>query len=363
MAGVVGLSVNIILSIIKLIIGFMISSIGVIADGFNNVADSSSAIISLIGFKLASKPADKEHPHGHGRLEYIAGLIVSFMVIMVGVQFIKSSFERILNPVLVEFQLISFIILIISIGVKIWLAIFSNEMAEKINSKSLKAIGMDAVGDVLITSVVVLSIFFGQFTTLPLDGIIGVVVSLIIIYSGFNLVIETISPLIGEAASEELKSGIIKKVMSYDYITGVHDLEIHSYGAGKKLAVIDAEYPYNVDILEMHKVRTQAEREIGKEYNLTFKIHLDPLGEESEETYRLRNKIKCIVKENPIYLSMHDFHIWDDDGEEIVEFHIVVDGKKMRDDQTAENIKQEIEKEIEKKCEKIRCSIVVDIEY
>ena len=206
-------------------------------------------------------------------------------------------------------------------------------------------------------------IFFGRFTELPIDGVIGLVVSLLIIYSGYSLVKETISPLIGEAPSKELIDGITKEVMSYDYITGVHDLVIHSYGAGKTMAIIDAEFPANVDILEIHRVRSQAEREIGEKYNLTLIMHMDPLGEESKENYELRNEIKHIVKENPIYLSMHDFQIWEEDEEEIAEFHIVIDGNKIEKDQTVESIKEEAERELEKKCNKIKCNIIVDIEY
>lgn len=363
MGSIVNLIVNVILSLIKLTIGFMISSIGVIADGFNNVADSSSAIISLVGFKLSSKPPDKNHPHGHGRVEYIAALIVAFMVILVGFQFIKSSFNKILNPSTVKFELISFIILVTSIGVKVWLSIFSKKVGEKINSKSLKATGVDAMGDVLTTSVVVISIFLGQFTKLPLDGIIGLVVSLIIIYSGYSLVKETISPLIGEAPSKELIDGINRDVMSYDYITGVHDLVIHTYGEGRTMAVIDAEFPANVGILEIHEVRTQAEREIGEKYNLTLLIHMDPLGQESKERYELRNEIKHIVKENPAYLSMHDFNVWEEGGNEIAEFHIVVDGNKIEKDQTMETIKEEVEDVLSRKCDKIICNVIVDIEY
>lgn len=363
MASIVGLIANVILSIIKLTIGFMISSIGVIADGFNNVTDSSSAIITLVGFKLSSKPPDKDHPYGHGRLEYIAALIVAFMVVLVGLQFIKSSFSKILNPSAVNFELIPFIILILSIGVKVWLSIFSKKVGEKINSKSLKAAGIDAMGDVLTTSVVVLSIFLGQFTTLPLDGIIGVVVSLLIIYSGYSLVKETVSPLIGEAPSKELIDAINQEVMSYDYITGVHDLSIHSYGEGKTMAVIDAEFPANVNILKIHDVITQAEREIGAKYNLTLVIHMDPLAEESKERYELRNEIKHIIKENPIYVSMHDFDILEEDGEEIAEFHIVVDGNEMKKDETMESIKEDVENVLKEKCAKIMCNVIVDIEY
>lgn len=363
MASLVGLIVNIILSIVKLIIGFSISSIGVIADGFNNITDGASSMITLVGFKLSSMPPDKEHPYGHGRMEYISALMVAFLVMLVGFQFIMSSAKKIINPTPVEFQIIPFIILIVSILFKIWLSVFNKKIGKAINSKSIKAAGVDALGDVLTTSVVVVSIALSQFTTLPLDGIIGVVISLLIIYAGYELVKETISPLIGEAPSKELIEDINREVMSYDYITGVHDLVIHSYGEEKVMAVIDVEFPANIDIVKVHEEITRAEREIGERYNLTLVIHMDPLGEETQERYELRNEIKHIINKNPIYKSMHDFNIWEEENEEIAEFHIVVDGEKIEKHENEDTIKEDIEGILEEKCNKIKCNIIVDIEY
>lgn len=363
MGSSVGLIVNIILAIIKLIIGFMLSSIGVIADAFNNISDSASSIITLVGFKLSSMPPDKEHPYGHGRIEYISALMVAFLVILVGFQFIISSGKKIINPTPVEFQLIPFLILILSIGSKIWLSHFNKKVGKEINSKSLIASGIDAMGDVLTTSVVVVSIFASQFTSLPLDGIIGVIVSLLIIYAGYSLVKDTISPLIGEAPSRELIENINRAVMSYDYITGVHDLVIHTYGEDKTMGVIDAEFPANIDIIKIHEEIIRAEREIREKYNINLVINMDPLGEESEERYRLRNEIKHIIKDNPLYKSMHDFEIIEDKNGDIAEFHIVVDGEKMEKEEDKYTIKDEVEKLLEEKCTKIKCNVVIDIEY
>jgi cation diffusion facilitator family transporter len=208
LAGVVGVIVNVILSVIKIIIGLLISSISVLADGVNNLSDSASSITTLIGFKISNSPADKEHPYGHGRVEYIAALIVSFMVILVGLQFTTSSIDRIRNPKPVDFEIISFSILIISILSKVWLAIFNRKLSEKINSTGLKATATDAFGDVLITSVVVLSIALSQVTTFPIDGIVGLIVSFFIIYQGIGLIKYTIGPLIGQAPSREMVQNI-----------------------------------------------------------------------------------------------------------------------------------------------------------
>lgn len=363
MGSTVGLVVNVILAIIKLAIGFMISSIGVIADAFNNASDSASSIITLVGFKLSSMPPDKEHPHGHGRIEHISALMVAFLVMLVGFQFIMSSVDKIMNPTPVEFQMIPFVILILSIGFKIWLSYFNKKVGEEINSKSLIASGVDAMGDVLTTSVVVVSIFASQFTSLPLDGIIGVVVSLLIIYAGYSLVKDTISPLIGEAPSKELIENITREVMSYDYITGVHDLVVHTYGENKTMGVIDAEFPANIDIIKVREEIIRAEREIREKYDINLVINMDPLGEESKERYELRNEIKHIVKDNPLYISMHDFDIIEDENGDIAEFHIVVDGDKMGKYDDKNTIKEEIENALKEKCSKIKCNVIVDIEY
>ena len=363
MASIVGILTNILLSIIKLLIGFMISSIGVIADGFNNATDTLSSVITLVGFKLANMPPDKEHPYGHGRIEYISGLIVAFLVMLVGFQFILSSFKEIINPTQVEFELISFIILLISILFKIWLAFFNKKLGDMINSKSLKAVALDSLGDVLTTTVVVISLLVGRFTTLPIDGIIGIVVALLIIYNGFNMVKETMSPLIGEAPSREMIEGIERDVLSYRYVTGVHDLLIHSYGENKTMAVIDAEFPAKLDIVEVYEEIRRAERELGKKYGLTLVIHMDPLGKESETRYAIRKEIKSILKQYPVYKSMHDFNIIETDDIDIIEFDMVILGKKLMKETNIQNIKKHTEQLLKKKFPDQDFNITIDVDY
>lgn len=363
LASIVGLLINIILSITKLIIGVLISSISVIADAVNNLSDSASSIITLVGFKVSNMPPDREHPHGHGRVEYISALMVSFMVILVGLQFIKSSYDRIVNPKVIIFEPISFTILLISITLKIWLSSFNKDLGEKIDSSGLKATAADAMGDVLTTSVVVLSLGIGRFTTLPIDGFVGMIVAILIIYSGYNLVKETMSPLIGEAPPQELISSIYKDVLSFDYVTGAHDLMIHSYGYGKTMATIDVEFPGNIDTVTIHDIIDLAEREIGGKYNLHLVIHMDPLYPESEDRYELRQQIKEIIKENPNIKSMHDFQILEIEGEKVVEFHLVLDGNILSKQDNIEEIKGELERNMEKRCKGIKCNLVMDVEY
>lgn len=364
MAGVVGLLINISLAIVKLTIGFMISSIGVIADGFNNLSDTASSLITLLGFKIANLPPDKEHPYGHARAEYVSALIVALMVLFVGLQFVKSSFERIINPQLVKFEMVIFFILAISILFKVWMAHFYTVLGNKINSSSLRATAADALGDVLTTSIVVLSLLIGRYTSLPIDGFIGLVVSLLIIYSGFSLVKETVSSLIGEAPPEELIRSIYHDILTYDYITGAHDLIIHMYGQGRTMATIDVEFPSNINVIAIHDVIDMAERELGEKYNMNLVIHMDPLDPESKERYELRNKIKRIIKEDPKVKSMHDFLILDEEnGKEVVEFHLVVDGNMLGRDETEDSIRSKMEEVIEADCKDIICNIIVDFEF
>lgn len=260
LAGIVGIISNLALAITKIIVGFITSSVSITADGFNNLSDTASSAITIIGFKLANRPADKEHPFGHGRVEYISALIVAFMVMLVGLQFIKSSIDRILNPVTIRFEVIPFILLFISVIVKIWLSRFNKFIGEKINSAALKATALDALGDVFTSSCVLISFLASRYTVLPIDGYVGLVVSAAILYAGFSLVRDTISPLLGEAPDENLVKNIKEGVLSYKHIIGVHDLIIHNYGVGRCMASIHAEIPSNIDIVTIHNIIDSAER-------------------------------------------------------------------------------------------------------
>lgn len=298
--------VNLLLFSIKLTVGLIVTSIAVIADAFNNLSDAASSIVTILGFKISKMPADKEHPFGHGRMEYISALIVAFMVMLVGMQFVKSSFERILNPEKVTFELIPFLLLVVSILLKVWLSIFNRYMGNKINSSALKAASVDALGDVFTSSCVVLSLLAAKYTDFPIDGYAGIVVALVILYSGFSLIKETISPLLGEAPSPELVESINSSLLSYDYITGVHDLIIHNYGVGKFMATIHAEIPADINILKIHNIVDKAEREISKKLGIMLFIHMDPVSNDNEEE-KLQETL-CIEQFLP-YPALNPFMI------------------------------------------------------
>lgn len=307
--GIIGILVNVILFIIKLTVGLIVSSIAIMADAFNNLSDAASSLITILGFKLSNKPADREHPFGHGRIEYLSALIVAFMVMLVGLQFIKSSFERIVNPTPVVFELVPFILLFVSIFLKVWLSRFNKFMGEKINSAALKASSVDALGDVFTSSCVVISFLAANFTSLPIDGYIGMVVALFIVYSGFSLVKDTISPLLGEAPDPELVNSIKEKVLSYDNILGTHDLIIHNYGPGKCMASIHAEIPSDISVVTIHEIVDKAEREISEALKIYLVIHIDPICVIEGEVKEAYDEILSLIGKYDHIHSIHDFRV------------------------------------------------------
>ena len=362
-SGIVGLVINLLLSIIKLIIGLMASSIAVTADAFNNLADAASSVMTMVGFKLSSAPPDKEHPYGHGRIEYLTALMIALMVMLVGLQFIKSSVNRIMKPQPVNFQWIPFMFLVISIMSKIWLSVFNKKLGDKISSAALKATAADAMGDVFTTFVVALSLLLSLVTNYPIDGYIGVLVSILILYSGFSLVRETISPLIGEAPDRELIDAIYKGVLSYDHILGVHDLIIHNYGPGRMMATVDAEVPDTIDIVTIHDVIDQAERELSEKYNVHLVIHMDPVGTQTKEIRRVGRIIQGTIKKHLLIKSVHDLNIVESNRCKTVIFHLVVDGKKVTKNFDEEIIKNELIGAIQALDQTLMCDIIFDIEY
>ncbi|MBS5787770.1 MAG: cation transporter [Clostridioides difficile] len=363
LAGVVGILMNFLLFGFKLAIGLLTSSIAVMADAFNNLSDMASSIVTIIGFKLSSVPPDEEHPFGHGRLEYISALVVAFMVMLVGVQFIKSSFERILNPVPIKFEIIPFIILFVSILIKIWLSRFNNFIGKKIDSSALKAAALDAMGDVVTSSCVVLSFLAAKFTSIPIDGYVGIVVALLILYAGFSLVKDTINPLLGEAPDEELVNSIIDGLMSYDMVIGVHDLIIHNYGVGKSIASIHAEIPSDKDILDIHEIIDTAERELSEKLKIYLVIHMDPVNVQDEEIYETRQELEDMLKQNPYILSIHDFRIVGKGERKNLIFDVVVDPNELDRNITKDEIKKNITKLVKEAHPCYGCIIGIDRKF
>lgn len=361
LAGIIGILTNTLLFVIKLSVGLLSGSVAIMADAFNNLSDAASSIITIVGFKMANKPADAEHPFGHGRIEYITAMIVSFMVMLVGLQFVKTSFERIINPSPVAFEIIPFILLLVSIFFKVWLSRFNKTIGFKINSSALKATATDAMGDVFTSTTVVISFLLSKFTSLPLDGYIGIIVALAIVYSGYSLIKETLSPLLGEPPDPALVNSITEMVMSYDNITGFHDLIIHNYGPGRIMASIHAEIPSTIDIMEIHHIIDTAEREISKQLNIYLVIHMDPICVDTPEIIEARKLLESVIKKYPEIKSFHDFRVVGNDDNKNLIFDLVVDPESLKDTSYSEIISNNIEKDIKSKLPNCNCVITLDL--
>ena len=278
LAGVVGILCNIFLFALKLVIGLSVNSIAIISDSFNNLSDTGSSAVTIIGAKLSSKSADREHPYGHGRIEYVSSLIVSFIIIIMGIEVLKSSVGKIFNPSPVSISTGMLIVLILSVLVKVWMFLYNRYIGNKINSGVLKATAYDSLNDVFATSAVIVSSFIGQFfTAVPVDGIIGVLVSLLIIKAGYSIASQTVNMLLGSAPDWELVEKLQDEILSADGIVGMHDLMVHDYGPGRVIASVHAEVPDDADIVTIHSVIDKVEKQVGKDMGIELVIHMDPV--------------------------------------------------------------------------------------
>lgn len=305
-AGIVGIICNVLLCTTKGIIGLLSGSISIVADALNNLSDAASNIISLLGFKLASKPADPEHPYGHGRYEYLSGLAVSVIIVVIGVELIQSSIDKILNPTPTEFNLTVAIILIMSILVKLWMTVFNRTIGKRISSTTLEAAAVDSRNDVISTTVVLLCAIVSYLTGIDLDGWVGVAVGVFIVYSGIQLMRETISPLLGKAAEPEVVAHIQKKIMSYPGVLGTHDLMVHDYGPGRQFASAHVEMAAEADPMESHDLIDNIEQDFKNDEGLIVTLHYDPIVTDDPEVKNLRNQINEMVKTIDPKLSIHD---------------------------------------------------------
>ncbi len=361
LGGIVGIAANALLFTVKLIIGLAINSIAVMADSFNNLSDAASSIITLVGFKITNKPADREHPFGHGRIEYISALIVSFMVILVGFEFIKSSIERILHPEAVKFEWLTLIILLFSIGVKVWLSIFNRTIGKRIGSKAMEASALDSISDVISTSVVVFSLIVSRWVAFPIDGYIGVAVALFIMYSGVSLTKETLNPLLGEAPEAEFVDEIIKRILSYEGIIGVHDIIVHNYGPTNTVVSLHAEIPSCTDIMVAHDIIDDAEKEISQEMNMHLVIHMDPINTNDKVVQKTQEEVIEILNEFSMDLSIHDFRIVGDGEHKNLIFDMVVPHEVLDKDEN--ELVESVKSAIKHKHPRYEAIITVDRSY
>ncbi len=309
LSSIVGICCNVLLFAVKVVIGTILGSIAVVADAFNNLSDAFSSIISFVGVKLASRPADKEHPFGHGRYEYIAAFIVACLVIEVGFTFIKSAADKILHPEAVTFSTISVIILCLSILVKLWLGLFNRKLGNRINSSVMKATSADALGDVLTTAATIVSLLIYRILGWNVDGIVGLLVAVVVVFAGINIAKDTIRPLLGERPDPEIYKMLEEKVEAYDGIVGTHDLIIHNYGPTRSMATIHAEVSNKEDIETSHELIDKIEREVTKETGIFLVIHMDPVDVEDPFVIEWRERVYKLIREMDANISAHDFRM------------------------------------------------------
>lgn len=309
LAGIVGIVSNAFLCGLKLMIGVLTNSIAIIADGVNNLADASSSIITLIGFKMAAKPGDQEHPYGHARIEYLTGLFISIFILLLGIKLLTSSFQKVLFPDPLNFQYITVAALLLSIAIKVWQGLFYFKMGDDIGSSTLKATGVDSRNDVIATTAVLVGLIAGKLIGVQLDGYMGCVVALFILYSGVQLIKETASPLLGKAPDPELISRIQREICSEDGVLGIHDLVVHDYGPGRIFASVHVEVDAYGDLIESHDMIDRIERTISQQLNIHLVIHMDPLETKDPATIQLKEIITETLTEVHGVLSIHDLRI------------------------------------------------------
>jgi len=309
LSGVVGIVCNVVLFALKLAVGILSGSVSITADAMNNLSDATSSVVTLVGFKLAEKPADSDHPYGHARYEYLSGLAVAALIVVIGVELLKTSVQKIFAPVAVDLSIPVVVVLVGSIAVKLWLALFNGKLGKHIGSTALEATGADSRNDVIATSAVLLAALVEGFTGWKIDGFMGLAVALFILYSGVTMAKQTISPLLGEAASPELRKLIIQVVGSDPRVLGYHDLMVHDYGPGQQFATVHVEMDCREDPLFCHELIDDMERECLRNHGIHLVIHYDPVDTGDPELMKCRRRVTEILKEYDPRLTLHDFRM------------------------------------------------------
>lgn len=342
LSGITGIILNIILVAGKLTVGIIAGSVAIIADAINNFSDAASSVITLAGFKLAGQKPDKEHPFGHGRIEYVAGLIVSVLIIFMGFELAWSSIEKIITPEAAEFSYAAMGVLIAAILVKFWLFYFNRKIAKRINSPSIAATASDSISDVIATCVVLAALIAGQYTTFPIDGVAGVIVAIFIFKAGWGAVKTTQAPLLGRPMSKELADAIDKLALEHENILGIHDLIYHDYGPGRAIVSFHAEVPADGNLMETHEMIDHVEREIREKFGIEAVIHMDPIVVDGD-TEEMRTLVENVVKSIHPDASIHDLRIAEWDKIHNVYFDVIVPyGLDISDEEIEKRIKEQI---------------------
>ena len=336
-----GIIVNILLSAIKLIIGIFANSISIISDALNNVTDAGSSIVTMIGFKMSQKKIDRDHPWGHGRMEYITAFIVDVLIVLVGLELFRSSFDKIISPELPDINNVTIIILVIAVLTKLWLFVFYNKIAKIINSAAIKGNAYDSISDSVSTFVVLLSAIIAKIYGISIDGYASILVAIFILFTGFKALKETIDLLLGMKPEKEFVEKLEEFTKNYEMISGIHDIMVHDYGPGRKIISFHAEVPADCDICKAHDVIDQMEQDIYDEFNCITTIHMDPIVTDDEEINEMRKKTEEIVKEINTEFSIHDFRMTDGGDRINLIFDLVIPSDSKINHDELKNIVQE----------------------
>lgn len=360
LGGTLGIICNIFLFLLKISIGSLMGSIAIISDAFNNLSDSGSSLVSIIGAKLSNKKPDKEHPFGHGRVEYISSLIVSFIIILVGVELLKTAVTKIFSPEAVDFNIFMILILVLSVLVKVWMYSYNNYLGKKIDSGILTATAKDSLNDVISTLAVIMTTTVANFVDLPwLDGAVGVIVSIIIIKSGYDIARDTIGMLLGSPPDKKTVEDIKAVIMSGDGIAGVHDLIVHDYGPGRVMASVHAEVPDNADIVKIHEIIDALEKKVEAEMGIHIVIHMDPISLDCKKTLGIKETVLSVVKGIDERLNIHDFRMTD--GENNI--NLIFDIEVPADFNDRDTLPSLVNSSLQKKDPRFNAVINIDTVY
>lgn len=356
----VGVLCNIILFLIKLTIGLLAGSVSIMADAFNNLTDIGSSVVTLIGFRMSEKPADKEHPFGHGRFEYMSAMFVAIIILLVGFELFKSSINKIINPTELNIEIYTIILLLISVIIKLWMFLFNKKLGKSINSTSLVATAQDSINDSIATSAVLISIVICSIFGINIDPYIGLLVAAFICYSGIITIKETLDPLLGMPPEKETIDSIVSIVKKNESFVGIHDLIVHNYGPGRSFASLHVEVPADADIVACHEVIDACEKELHNTLGIEVVIHMDPIATNDENTKKIKESIKKAVLEYDSLLSIHDFRMVDGAEKINLIFDVVVPNEVKKQDS---DIKEEINKICKKLDSRYRAVITIDRDY
>lgn len=347
LCGMVGILLNILLFAGKFLAGTISKSISITADAFNNLSDAGSSVITLIGFRMSGAEPDVDHPFGHGRIEYISGLIVSGAILIMAFELIKSSVEKIIHPEPIEFSILIGVILLVSIGVKLYMAYYNHSIGKRIESAAMGATATDSLSDSCATTVVLIAAIVGKLTGLQIDGYCGVLVGIFIFYAGISAARDTLNPLLGQPPEDEFVGQIEELVMKYPEVRGIHDLIVHDYGPGRMMISLHAEVPAEGDILKLHDVVDNIEHELRNELKCEAVIHMDPVVTGDEQVDRMKAQMKALLEEIDPQISMHDFRVVIGPTHTNLIFDIVVPfGYKVKDEELIEIIQKKTKEKI-----------------